>query len=57
MEGKRAGQKDVNKVGVVEGWDKGGWGRWMGRKRTGQKDGKKVGVVEGWEEGGRGRGM
>ena len=27
MEGWRAGQKDGKKVGVVEGWEEGGWGR------------------------------
>jgi hypothetical protein len=54
MEGWRAGQKDGKKVGVVEGWEEGGWGRWMGRRwawyRDGRKEGgqkvvKKVGVV------------
>jgi len=29
MEGRRAGQNDGKKVGVVEGWEEGGWGRWM----------------------------
>jgi len=41
MEGRRAGHRDVKKVGVVDGWDQGVWGRWMGRKRAGQKDAKK----------------
>jgi len=27
MEGRRAGQKDGKKVGVVEGLEEGGWGR------------------------------
>jgi len=55
---RRAGQRDGKRVGVVEGWEEGGWDREMGRRWAvveggegrGQRDGKKVGVVEGWEK-------
>ena len=30
-----AGQRDVKKVGVVKGWEEGGWGRGMRRSRLG----------------------
>jgi len=42
----RAWQRDGRKVGVVEGWEKDGRGRWMGRRMVRQRDRKKVGVVE-----------
>ena len=32
MEGRRAVQRDVKKVGVVEGWKEGGRGRRMGKR-------------------------
>ena len=38
---KRVGQRDVIKVGVVKGWEEGGWGRGMIRRRAGRGVGRR----------------